>query len=37
MIVQGAVHVDTTHLTLDEAIEAIVALVTAARSRVGAP
>jgi cytidylate kinase len=37
VLAEGAVHVDTTHLTLDEAIEAIVAMVTTVRSGASAP
>jgi hypothetical protein len=37
VLAEGAVHVDTTDLTLDEAIETIVAMATAARREVDAP
>jgi len=37
VLAEGAVHVDTTDLTLDQAIETIVAMATSARSEVGAP
>lgn len=37
VLAEGAVHVDTTDLTLDEAIETIVAMATAIRSGVNAP
>ena len=37
VLVDGAFHVDTTELTLDEVIEAIIAMVTAVRSGVSAP
>lgn len=37
VLAEGAVHVDTTDLTLDEAIETIVAMAVSARSGVAAP
>ena len=37
VMAEGAVHVDTTDLTLDEAIESIVAMVEAARAEVSTP
>ena len=37
VLAEGAVHVDTTDLTLDEAIETILAMVAAVRSGVAAP
>ena len=37
VLAEGAVHLDTTDLTLDEAIEAIVAMAAEVRSEVGTP